>query len=347
MKKTVKQVVGIDVAQKELVVCLGKMQDDWAPTLIASRSFANTIKGFDALVSWVTKTLEPATELRYVMEATGVYHEKLAYYLSAKRAAVSIVVPNKISNYSRSLQTKTVTDKTASQAIALFGLERKLDDWQPPQPIYKRLRQLTRERDQLVTERTVLKNQLHAEKAEADPSAESILRMKKRIILLNKQEEEVKAEIGVLLKSDLALRARVKNICTMPGVGVLTAVTVLAETNGFELIRNKRQLTSYAGLDVQEKQSGTSVRGKSHISKRGNKYLRKALYMPALSLIRCDDRYKAIFSRLVSRHGIKMKAAVAIQRKMLEMIYILDKTNQEYDPAYLTKKLESNINATL
>ena len=78
-----------------------------------------------------------------------------------------------------------------------------------------------------------------------------------------------------------------------------------AETNGFELIRNKRQLTSYAGLDVKEKQSGTSVKGMPRISKKGNKYLRKAMHMPALAAIRCDVRYGAIFKRLVSKHGIK------------------------------------------
>ncbi|MEI9945951.1 MAG: IS110 family transposase [Chitinophagaceae bacterium] len=61
-------------------------------------------------------------------------------------------------------------------------------------------------------------------------------------------------------------------ICSIPGVGLLTAVTVLAETNGFDLIRNKKQLTSYAGLDVREKQSGTSVKGKPKISKKGNRY---------------------------------------------------------------------------
>ena len=116
---------------------------------------------------------------------------------------------------------------------------------------------------------------------------------------------------------------------------MLTAVTVLAETNGFELIRNKKQLTSYAGLDVREKQSGTSVKGKPRISKRGNKFIRKAMHLPALTTIRHSDRYKAIFARHVSKHGIKMKAAVVVQRKILELIYTIYRTNKPYDPTYL------------
>src|SRR6266700_6766361 len=126
-------------------------------------------------------------------------------------------------------------------------------------------------------------------------------------------------------------------ICSLPGVSLLTAATILAETNGFELIRNKKQLTSYAGLDVKEKESGTSVKGKARISKKGNKYLRKAMHFPALTAIRHDKRFKAIFARLVDKHGIKMKAAVAVQRKLLEMTYIIYKTNNRYDKDYLNQ----------
>jgi transposase len=344
MKKIVKQVVGIDVAQEELVVCLGKMYDDWSPQLYASKAFANTQKGFVALVEWVNKLTEPAVPVRYVMEATGVYHESLAYYLDENEKEVSVVLPSKISNYARTLEIKTVTDKTASEAIARFGLERRLDRWSRPKGIFKKLRQLTRERDQLIAERTVLKNQLHAEQAEAEPSKKSVQRMKKRLVLLDDQEKEIRVELKELIKTDREMQQLIVIICTLPGVGLLTAIIVLAETNGFDLIRNKRQLTSYAGLDVKEKQSGTSVKGKPRISKKGNRYLRKAMYLPALAAIRCDERFKAVFARLVSKHGIKMKAAVAVQRKLLEMIFIIYKTNKPYDKEYL-KKLESSTAA--
>lgn len=344
MSKMVKQVAGIDVAQDELVVCLSRLHEDLTPELYAHRVFANTPKGFEGLVQWVDKLSDNSLPVRYVMEATGVYHESLAYWLDEQEREVSIVLPNKISNYARTLEVKTITDKTASEAIARFGLERKLDRWSRPKGIFKKLKQLTRERGQLVEERTMLKNQLHAEQAEAEPSAKSIARMHKRIALLNKQEKEILEELKSWVKTDAELQALVLLICTIPGVGMLTAATVLGETNGFDLIRNKRQLTSYAGLDVKEKQSGTSVKGKAKISKRGNKHLRKSMHMPALAAIRHDERFKAIFARLVARHGLKLKAAVAIQRKLLELIYILYKTQKPYDKDYL-KKLESSQTA--
>lgn len=334
MKRIIKQVAAIDVAQNELVVCLGRLDEDLSAELYAHKTFANTSKGFLTFVDWVKKLSVPDLSIRYVMEATGVYHESLAYYLDEQGLEVSIVLPNKISNYARTLDVKTVTDKTASEAIAMFGLERKLDRWSRPKGLFKKLRQLTREREQLVNERTVLKNQLHAEQAEAEPYKNSIERAKKRIALLDKQEKDIKVELQELIKTDEQMKQLVVLICSLPGVGLLTAAIVLGETNGFDLIRNKRQLASYAGLDVREKQSGTSVKGKPRISKKGNKHLRKAMHLPALSAIRHDERFKAVFARLVARHGIKMKAAVAIQRKLLEMIYTIYKTNKPYDKEY-------------
>ena len=344
MKKIVKQVVGIDVAQKELVVSLGRMYDDWSPEIYSCKSFVNNSKGFTALVLWVKQKTGESAEVRFVMEATGVYHESLAYFLDEKGYTLTVVLPNKISNYFRTLETKTITDKTASEAIALFGLERKLTGWKRPKKIFKTLRQLTRERDQLVQMRTMAKNHLHAEQAEAEPNEGSVARIKKQIAFFNKQEQEIKSAIVELTKKDEEVKQAITLTCSISGVGLLTSATVLAETNGFELIRNKRQLTSYAGLDVREKQSGTSIKGKPRISKKGNKYLRKAMHLPALAAIRHDERFKAVYARLVAKHGIKMKAAVAVQRKLLEMIYTIYKTKQPYQKDYL-KKLESSIAA--
>lgn len=354
MKQILKQVCGIDISQKELVVALGRMYEDLTCQIYAYKPFNNNSKGFELLLKWVKKLTDTNLEVSYVMEATGVYHEKLAYYLCSNDRYVSIVLPNKISNYARTLDVKTVTDKTASEAICLFGLERKLETWHPADPVLKQMRQLVRERDQLVQTRTVAKNQLHAEQAEATPLKNSVNRFKKQIQFLNKQILEIESEVNVLVRSNKNIKANVELLTSIPGVGQLTASTVLAETNGFDLIRNKKQLTSYAGLDVKEKQSGTSVKGKAKISKRGNKNLRKAMYLPSLVAIRHDERFKAIFARLVMKDGLKKKASVAIQRKLLELMYTLYKKQEKYDKNYLQeedgessqtipKQVESNI----
>ena len=342
MENILKYVAGIDVAKKELVVCLGRIYEDLKTELYAHKTFTNNPKGFEALLLWVKKHSDQDVLLRFVMEATGVYHEALAYFLDEQGYELSIILPNKISNYIRTLDIKTVTDKSASEAITRFGLERKLENWKRPKELYRKLRQLSRERDQVVVERTVVKNQLHAEKSEAFPNAKTLKRIMERLKMLVKQEKEIKADMQALISEDPEVKRQVKLICTIPGIGILTAITILAETNGFELIRNRRQLASYAGFDLKEKQSGTSVKGKAKISKRGNKYLRKAMHLPALAAIRSDDRAKAIFTRLVSKHGIKMKAAVAVQRKLLEMSFTIFKTLTPYNKTYLQKLPETN-----
>ncbi|MGN7787103.1 transposase [Niabella sp. 22666] len=105
-------------------------------------------------------------------------------------------------------------------------------------------------------------------------------------------------------------------------------------------------MASYAGLDVKEKHSGTSVNGKPKISKKGNKHLRKSLHLPALAAIRHDERFKAIFAMLVGKHKIKMKAAVAVQRGFLELMYSLCKKQDKYNKGYFQKQqmdIESEI----
>lgn len=341
-----RQCLGVDVAQKELVVSLGRMHKDLSIEIYSRRVFRNKETGFTALHKWLQKSIDhrlrqPRSEsvsCRIVMEATGVYHQKFAHFMLDQGYEISIVLPNKISNYIRTLNVKTVTDKTCGDAIVQFGLERKLENWYKPDQTYEHLQQLTRERNQIVDERTAIKNRLHAEESEVFPNKGSVKRIKALIKFLNKQEQEIKLEISQHLKENKAIKAKVDQLCTIPGMGELTAVIILAETRGFELIRNKKQLTSYAGMDIIEKQSGTSVKGKPKLSKKGNRHIRKSLHLPSLAAVRHNPAHTEIYTRLVQKHGVKMKALVAIQRKMLELAYILFKNDTVYDKEYEMKK---------
>jgi transposase len=338
MEKRIRQCVGIDCGQKELVVAYGVMEENYEVKILSNTKFSNNEKGFEKLLAWSKKLNPEGCAISYVIEATGVYHERFSLYMHEQGCSIAVLLPNKSKAFMKTLSVKTVNDKVSAQMLAQFGLEKKLEYWQPPHQVYNELRQLTRERDQLKSEQAQVKNQLHAERSGAWPNAGSVKRMQQRIRFLSKQVEQIKREINTLIEQQSWLKNKIKNVCTIKGVGVLTAVTVIAETNGFNLIRNKKQLVSYAGLDVITKDSGTSVKSKPRISRKGNKYLRKCMHYPALSAIRNTDLMKALFVRLVSKHGIKMKAVVAVQRKLLELIYILWKKDEVYDLSYQTKK---------
>ncbi len=341
-----KQVVGIDVSKNTLDISLGRLQLDLTIELHSYKVFKNTLNGFEFLLEWVKKNTIVEMELLFVMEATGVYHQKLAYFLDGLNQKVSIVLPNKVSNYIRTLENKTITDKSCSQAIARFGLERKLSIWVKPKDIYKRICQLTRERDQVVAERVIVKNQLHAEKSESEPHENTLLRLKERIVFLTNQENEIKKDINILVINDQELKRKVELVCSIPSVGKMTAIVILGETNGFELIRNKKQLVSYAGLDVIDKESGTSVKKKPKISKKGNRHIRKSLYMPSLSAIKYNNESKDLFIRIVSKNGLKMKGLVAVQRKLLELIYTVCKTDTPYLENYEKNKKNRVLSET-
>ncbi|WP_345258588.1 transposase, partial [Flaviaesturariibacter amylovorans] len=203
----------------------------------------------------------------------GCYHEELAFFLHDRGAEVSVVLPNRMSAYLRTLEVKTLTDATCADGICRFSLERSVELWQAPQGIYRTLRRLTRERGSIVEERTAVKNELHALRHSHAPLAGTLKRTEARIAFLNNQERQVLQELHALVKSDAEVRQVVMLLCSICGVGELTALTVLGETSGFSLMRSRKQLASFAGFDVVEKQSGTSVRGKTRISKRGNRHL--------------------------------------------------------------------------
>jgi len=341
MNELIRECIGIDCGSEFHVASHATMQSDHQVTHRSSLKFSNSKSGFIKLKRWMRKNA--GEKVAVVMEATGVYHESLACYLVDEGFCISVVLPNKAKHFSKTLNVKTVNDKVSSQSLAVMGLEKKLDSWTKPNPLYNNLKQLTRERDQLIQERTQIKCQLHAEKSGAWSNKNSITRMKQRMVLINKQKTAVENEIKKIIDSDPELKRKIQYPLTIKGVGLITAATILGETNGFSLIRNKKQLVSYAGLDVIEKLSGTSVRGKSRISHHGNKHLRKSLHFPALGAIRFSDASKVLYARLIGKHGIKMKAVVAVQRKVLILVFTLWKNETVFDPDYETKKSRNEL----
>lgn len=345
-KKILKQVVGIDCSKNQLDVCLGELTEQLEAVHKATASFPNNSKGFKKLLAWSRKLSDPSVPIHFVVEATGVYHEKLSVFLADSQQRISIVLPNKAHNFAKTLSVRTITDKESSKMLCTMGLEKKLDLWQKPDPVYSHLKRLTRERERLMKEKTASINQLHAEKHSAYASNSTINRYKKRIAFIEKQCEEIMSEIKNIIEAHAELKKRIEKICTIPGVGLLTVVTVVAETNGFNLFRNEKQLASYAGYDVIVKESGTSVRGKAHISKKGNSHLRKAMYFPAISIRNTQNpSLNNFFQRVLAKHpDIPMKAYVAVGRKLLLLIYALWKKNEVFDADYKSKKTSAKTN---
>lgn len=328
------QNLGVDMAAKDFQVCFMAKFQDGSSKVKGTRKFANTATGFKDLQKWIVKKADGDGKVLVTMEATGVYYERLAYYLHELGHQVHVLLPNRIKGYMKFLNLKSKTDKLEAKALARLGLDQKLPSWKPASEQMYALKRLSRERTMLLEEKTAVSNRLHAEKACYRPDKSIQKRHKQRITLINKQLKQVEKQMEQLAQKDEQLQQHLEHICKIKGVGIITVLAIIAETNGFELVDHKSQLVSYAGYDVVQRESGSSVRGKTRISKKGNSHIRRALHFPAISVVKYQDEFKALYERVFDRTKIKMKGYVAVQRKLLVLIYTLYKNNIPYEANY-------------
>jgi transposase len=269
------------------------------------------------------------------MEATGVYYENLAHHLHRLKQPVAVILPNKVKHFAQSLNIKTKTDPVDARIIALLGAERKLSLWNPPPVVFKLLRDLTREYSELKKQQTVFKNRLDSSKSSFEPHP-AILKSKQDIIKkLDDHIIKLKAEVERLINSEQWLAEKVEKIITIKGVGLMTVATILAETQGFEFVQNTRQLCSYAGYDVVQRESGTSVKGKTRISKKGNGRIRAALHFPAVVASTYNPSLRKVYQRINENKPSKMVGVTALQRKILVLIYTLWKNDSVFRDDYV------------
>lgn len=327
--------VGLDVSSKKINACMSCIDEKQKVIVKSSTVISNNKKGFKILQDWVLKHVKENVPVVVCMEATGIYHENCAYYLFEKGFSVSIILPNKAKKYLEAIGLKSKKDSIDAKGLSQMGAEQCLDTWQPMGTFFYELRLYTRQHQNVTELKTVLKNQFDAlsfAMHQVDPVTNQL---KETIILFDKQLKELEKVINNHIKSDAKIAERVANILEIKGIGILTLATILAETNGFELFNNYKQLVSYAGYDVVEAQSGTRV-GKTKISKKGNSRIRRAMHMPSLVVIKCEVKpFKELFERTYNKHGIKMKSYVAVQKKLLTMIYYMWKKKERFEPNYI------------
>ena len=326
--------VGLDVSSKKIDASISVIDERQKVVVKSSTQITNTKKGFENLEHWILKHKKEEIPVVVCMEATGIYHENCAYYLYEKGFETSIILPNKAKKYLEAIGLKSKNDSIDAKGLAQMGAEQCLERWQPMGTFFYELRLLTRQYQNVTELKTVIKNQLDA-LSFAMHKLESVTdQLKQTIELFETQLQELNKSILQHVKSNQQVSERVEKICSMKGLGILSVATVLAETNGFILFKNYKQVISYAGYDVVEAQSGSRI-GKTKISKKGNSRIRRILHMPSLVVIQREVKpFKDLYDRTYKKHGIKMKSYVAVQKKILTMIYYLWNKNEAYDANY-------------
>jgi transposase len=324
--------VGVDVAKRRFEAAVHVPDASRQP---ATRSFAMSQEAIAQFVGWCQQQMHihaPGAPLRVLMEATGSYSQQLSAWLVAQwpECQPAIVNPAYIKRFGQSLGLRNKTDKSDARVIAHYGHVRRPAPQAPPSPEMSELRALVRERRCLVETLTAEKNR----SGEPCGSGRLCAMRKRRMDLLARQIER----LGELMRQTISLSPSLSRdihlLDSIPGVGFITAVTVLGELGDLRRFADPRQLSAFAGLSPRNYQSGTSVNRPAHICRMGNKAVRAVLHLASRSLIgRSKHQLARFYEHLVASGKSKLAALAAMSRKMLVLMRAVLIRQSPYCPA--------------
>lgn len=294
-------------------------------------SFPRTKESASSFIEWLRGQAPAGAQLGVVMEATGTFAEELADWLMAVDSSfhIAIVNPGRTSAFIRSLGLRNKTDSLDAKALARYGAERNPMAWEKPSREMSELKDLVRTRLEVVEARVAMTLRLedHAHLARVARTA-----LTRVIRTLERQIELLEAAIRSHAAHHEPLKRAVGRMTSIKGVGLLTAVTVLVELGDLTRFVRSRQLSAFAGLSPQRKESGTSIRGQSHLCKQGSARVRAILYMAALTAVRCNPDMKATYDRLIAQGKHKRAALGAVMRKLLVLMRAVLKADHDWVP---------------
>jgi transposase len=315
--------LGIDIAKLKFNACLRR-----ADGKLRHKVFPNTADGFAQLAEWLRGQGAPGTHA--CMEATGAYGEALALYLHAGGHTVSVVNPAAVKAFAQSRLSRTKTDKVDAELIARFCLAQRPLAWRPPAPEVRELQALARRLESLVEMRVAEENRLSSGVA-VEAVRQSV---EEHVAYLNEQIRRTEGLIRDHIDRYPTLKRQSALLDSIPGIGEATAALLLAEIIDIKQYRSARQVAAYAGLVPREWRSGSSVRGRVRLSKIGNARLRRALYFPAITALRCSPFFQAWAEGLRQRGKCKMSVIGAAMRKLIHLAYGVLKTGKPFDPEW-------------
>ena len=293
-----------------------------------TKKFENKLSGFLELMAWLKK--HDALDAHTCLEATGIYGDALATYLFEANYQVSVVNPAQIKGFAQSELSRNKTDKADALLIARFCRAINPSLWQPKSPHVRELGNWAHRLEGLQDLYRQEANRLEAVvSVDVRASIETILKH------LKKEIQAVKKKINTHIDNP-DLRDKKQLLETIPGVGEATITQVLAFMGNIEDFKNAKQLAAFVGLNPKQRQSGSSVNGRTRLSKIGDARLRKAFYMPAISAKKYNPVVKAFCKRLEAAGKPTMLIIGAAMRKLVHLIYGVLKSGKAFDAALAT-----------
>lgn len=278
-----------------------------------SNSFSNSLTGFGKLLGWLRN--RDVAHVHACLESTGGWSEELAKFLHEHGHDVSVVNPAAVKAFGQSELSRTKTDKADAALIARYCHAMAPRLWTPPSPSQQRLQRLSRRRVALDDMRVQENNRLQGPGIEDVRSS-----IEATIAFLSRQIAEIDAEIAALIDGDSSLRGKRELLKSIPGIGERVATTILGELPQITEFRNGKALAAFVGLCPREYRSGTSI-GASWLSKIGNGHVRRVLYMPAITAMRCNPVLSAFAGRLRANGKRPKQIIAAVMRRLIVIAY--------------------------
>jgi len=312
-------VVGIDIAKRKFDVAL------LVGEKAKSGAFHNTPEGFAMCAHWLERN--GAECIHACMEATGTYGEELALYLHRAGHVVSVVNPAKVKGFAQSELSRTKTDKADAALIARFCRAMRPEAWHPPTPEVKELQSLVRRLESLNDMLTQERNRLATTEGMARSSIE------RTISHLQEEIRTTRRLIREYVDQDPGLHGKRELLESIPGIGPATSAMILAEFGDVARFQDARRMASFCGLTPRQRQSGSSVRGKTMLSKTGSSRIRKALYMPALVAMKHNPLVSTFCERLRGYGKCPMVIVAAAMRKLIHIVFGVLKSGRPFNPS--------------
>lgn len=319
MTDLINGILGIDISKLKFDVALmvsGKFKK--------THIFDNTPDGFKSLSNWLLK--QGMSHVAACMEATGCYGEALATYLYEQGFAVSVVNPAQIKSFSGAQLKRAKTDKADAMLIAQFYQDIHPARWTPPPVHVRELQALVHRLTSLAQMESQEQNRLDTAASVIRPSIETVL------TTIKAEVKAVKLLIKDHINDHTDLKDQADLLDSIPGIGKATIARLLAFVGDVERFDHAKALAAFVGLNPSVHQSGSSVRGKPHLSKKGSSALRCALYMPAVVARSHNPVIKVFADRLKKAGKPNMVIIGAVMRKLIHIVYGVLKSGVPFDP---------------
>lgn len=318
------KVIGIDISKASFDVSFRKEKG-----VYVYFKFSNDVNGFNKFHKYVDQSDH------CVMEASGPYYLFLAHYFFEKGITVSVVNPLQVKHFVRMRMIKTKTDKKDAQLIAQYGESEVPGAWQPNQDQVVHLQQINTAVEGLHKQVSMLHNQLEAFSKVPAKDNEVIKTLRSLLRSVKLKIEKLVSRANKIAEN---YYSQTKDVLTsIPGIGPKTAIMLIAITDNFSKFQSSKKLSAYVGLSPRIYQSGTSVNSKGHITKMGNRHMRKLLYLCAWSAKRHNQQCKEMYQRLKEKGKPEKVIKIAIANKLLRQAFAIATTLNKYDKNYQHK----------